>query len=67
MRGRSERQCYQVSTGAVVSTGLLQMDDDKSYPFISKAKCSVSKRDPNHSFFAEAITETTLAVFGAPA
>ena len=46
-----------------MSTASFQMDADKSYPFISPAKCSGSKRDP--TIFAEAITGTTLAASGA--
>ncbi|WEX79363.1 helix-turn-helix domain-containing protein (plasmid) [Sinorhizobium numidicum] len=57
-------KCYQVSTGAVRIYRLLSDGRRQVVSFHLPGEMFGFEAGSNHSFFAEAITETTLAVFG---
>lgn len=57
-------KCYQVSTGAVRVYRLLSDGRRQVVSFHLPGEMFGFEAGSNHSFFAEAITETTLAVFG---
>jgi len=57
-------KCYQVSTGAVRVYRLLSDGRRQVVSFHLPGEMFGFEAGTNHSFFAEAITDTTLAVFG---
>ncbi|MDW9646550.1 cyclic nucleotide-binding domain-containing protein [Sinorhizobium meliloti] len=63
-QGDLNDRCYQVSTGAVRVYRLLSDGRRQVVSFHLPGEMFGFEAGSNHSFFAEAITETTLAVFG---
>ncbi|ABR64869.1 helix-turn-helix domain-containing protein [Sinorhizobium medicae] len=63
-QGDLSDKCYQVSTGAVRVYRLLSDGRRQVVSFHLPGEMFGFEAGPNHSFFAEAITATTLAVFG---
>ncbi len=63
-RGDLNDKCYQVSTGAVRIYRLLSDGRRQVVSFHLPGEMFGFEAGSNHSFFAEAITETTLAIFG---
>ncbi|RVG19342.1 transcriptional regulator [Sinorhizobium meliloti] len=63
-QGDLNDRCYQVSTGAVRVCRLLSDGRRQVVSFHLPGEMFGFEAGSNHSFFAEAITETTLAVFG---
>jgi len=63
-QGDLNDKCYQVSIGAVRVYRLLSDGRRQVVSFHLPGEMFGFEAGSNHSFFAEAITETTLAVFG---
>ncbi|RVL53749.1 helix-turn-helix domain-containing protein [Sinorhizobium meliloti] len=63
-QGDLNDKCYQVSTGAVRIHRLLSDGRRQVVSFHLPGEMFGFEAGSNHSFFAEAITETTLAIFG---
>ncbi|RVP32723.1 transcriptional regulator [Sinorhizobium meliloti] len=63
-QGDLNDKCYQVSTGAVRIYRLLSDGRRQVVSFHLPGEMFGFEAGSNHSFFAEAITETTLAIFG---
>jgi len=63
-QGDLNDKCYQVTTGAVRVYRLLSDGRRQVVSFLLPGEMFGFEAGSHHSFFAEAITETTLAVFG---
>ncbi|MQV62768.1 cyclic nucleotide-binding domain-containing protein, partial [Sinorhizobium meliloti] len=63
-QGDLNDKCYQVSTGAVRIYRLLSDGRRQVVSFQLPGEMFGFEAGSNHAFFAEAITETTLAIFG---
>ncbi|MFQ6242304.1 helix-turn-helix domain-containing protein [Sinorhizobium meliloti] len=63
-QGDLNDKCYQVTTGAVRVYRLLSDGRRQVVSFLLPGEMFGFEAGSNHSFFAEAITATTLAVFG---